>query len=61
MWAILSQDIDSEAYSVELLRDIATLWITIKGFSIAFYWMETYKLANEETKEKSTGLRKHLS
>ena len=61
MWALLSQDIDSEEDSVELLKDIVKLWITIRGFSIASTWIETYKLANKETKQKSTGLRKHLS
>ena len=60
-WAIEAVNIESEEQSQALLREIVNLWTTIRGFSIAAVWMETYKEATKETTQKSTGLRKHLS
>ena len=60
-WAIEAVNIESEEQSQALLREIVNLWTTIRGFSIAAIWMETYKEATKETTQKSTGLRKHLS
>ena len=45
----------------DLLYDIIQLWITVRGFSIASTWLETYKQCLKWTVKKSTGLRKHLS
>ena len=39
---MLSADIGDEEESVELLRDIVELWLTIRGFSIAGQWMEIH-------------------
>ena len=44
-WTLLSTCIDSEDHAIELLWEIATLCITIRGFSIAATWLEVYKLA----------------
>ena len=60
-WTLISQDLDSYEEAQELLYEIVRLWVTIRGFSIATMWMETYKQATKQTKQKSTGLRKHLS
>ena len=60
-WTLISQDLDSYEEAQELLYEIVRLWVTIRGFSIASMWMETYKQATKQTKQKSTGLRKHLS
>ena len=60
-WTFLSIAIDSEEEAQELLHEIVQLWVTVRGFSIAASWMETYKQATKQTKQKSTGLRKHLS
>ena len=42
-WTMLSTDIDDEQDSMELLREIIELWLTIRGHSIAGQWMEIYK------------------
>ena len=57
---MLSVDIDGEEESVELLRDIVELWLTIRGFSIAGQWMEIYKKCSSKTTKKSKSLRKTL-
>ncbi len=44
-----SQDIDDDEQSQELLREIIKLWFTIRGFSIAASWMETYKQHQKKT------------
>ena len=56
-----TQDLDSYEEAQELLYEVILLWVTIWGFSIASMWMETYKQATKQTKQQSTGLRKHLS
>ena len=60
-WTLLSTCIDSEDHAIELLREIATLCITIRGFSIAATWLEVYKLATRKTVKRSSALRKELS
>ena len=42
-WTLLSQDIEEEENSEALLAEIISLWITIRGFSLAASWMEEYK------------------
>lgn len=60
-WTLVSQDLDTYEEGQELLQEVVHLWVTIRGFSIASTWIETYKQATKQTKPKSTGLRKHLS
>ena len=60
-WTLVSQDLDTYEEGQELLQEVVHLWVTIRGFSIASTWIETYKQATKQTKQKSTGLRKHLS
>lgn len=60
-WTLISQDVDSDEESQELLYEIVKKWITVRGHSIASTWIELYKQATKETTSKSTGLRKHLS
>lgn len=52
-WLLLSQHIESEVSAKELLTDIATLWVTIRGFSICSMWMEQYK------KKVQKGISRH--
>ena len=53
-WALISQCLDSEDDALELLEDIITLWVTVRGFSITETWLETYKAKTEEKyKEKA--------
>lgn len=59
-WLLLSNDIDSQEDANELLTDIITLWVTIRGFSICAMWMEQYKQEIRKGARKSVGLRKKL-
>ena len=60
-WALLSQDINDQQSSEALLAEMVTLWVTIRGFSLAASWMEAYKRSQKKTTEKATGLRKSIS
>ena len=60
-WTLLSQDIDSEDDSNELLKAVITLWVTIRGFSLCALWMENYKQEVKKGTKKAVGLRKGLS
>ena len=57
-WTLISQRIDSEEDAVELLEEIVSFWVTIRGFSLAATWMEVYKQETKKTTKKSKGLRK---
>ena len=59
-WTLLSQCIDAECDALELLQEIVTLWVTVRGFAITATWMETYKAATKKTTVKNPGLRKGL-
>ena len=39
-WTLISQCIVSEDDALELLREVVTLWVMIRGFSITALWME---------------------
>ena len=51
-WSIISKDIDDHVTSNALLKEIITLWITIRGFSIAASWLETYKKSSKRDKKE---------
>ncbi len=59
-WTLLSTCIVSEDHAIELLREIVTLFVTIRGFSLATLWLEMYKAKTLNTTKKSHGLRKNL-
>jgi len=43
-WNVLTEDIDfPEEEECHLLKEIISLCITIRGFSLAATWLETYK------------------
>lgn len=46
---------------LKLLAEVVTLWVTIRGFSLAASWMEAYKKHKHKTTQKATGLRKPIS
>lgn len=60
-WTLLSQCIDSEEDAIELLKEIVTLWVTVRGFSITATWMEVYKKRSKRKIKKRMGLRKGLN
>ena len=59
-WTLISQSIDSEEDAVELLHEVVKLWVTIRGFSLAATWMESYKQSVNQTTKKKKALRRDL-
>ena len=59
-WTLISQCIDSEEEAIELLNEIVTLWVTVRGFSITATWMEIFKQEKKKSTKKRA-LRKQLS
>ena len=58
-WCMLSLDLqDNDAQ--ELLKMIAKLWVTIRGFSFVKSWLESYKQAKGKGTAKSKSLRAKL-
>ena len=56
-WDILSVDLDDKL-AKEVLQDIVTLWLNIRGFSLTGSWMERRKkLCGASSK---SGLRKSM-
>ncbi len=47
---------------MNLLKELVTMWTTIRGFSMAATWLEQYKKAQQaqSTVAKSKALRKKL-
>ena len=60
-WTLLSQEIHEQENSEALLAEVVTLWVTIRGFSLAASWMEAYKKNRHKTTQKATSLRKSIS
>lgn len=60
-WSLVCQCIDKEEDACWLLTEIVTLYVTIRGFSIAASWMESYKQEKKRSTKKSVELRKHLA
>jgi len=60
-WNALTQDIDfAEEDSDNLMKEIVTLWITIRGFSLAATWLETYKQSAARNTKKMKSIRKTI-
>ena len=57
-WTLLSHDIQEQKDSEILL--LVTLWVTVRGYSLAAAWMEEYKRSKQKTTEKAPGLRKSI-
>lgn len=60
-WGLLSNCIDCESDSKELLEELIKLWVTIRGFSVTAMWMEMYKEKTKTTTAKKPSLRKGLN
>lgn len=58
-WRIVSADM-SEEVAAELLRRLAIMWITIRGYSFSKCYMELYKQRQKKITGRSKGLRKEL-
>ena len=59
LWDMLVVYISAE-WADKLLTDIVTLWLSIRGHSMAAAWLYEYKEAKEVLMRKKKGLRKEL-
>ena len=59
-WSIVGGDWEQEE-SKQLLKLVADLYITMRGFSFASAWVENYKSSTKTTLQKSKALRKKLN
>ena len=60
-WDVLAENaIREEKDSLELLQQMVSLWLTIRGFSITKTWVEDYKQKSITTTRKKKSLRKEL-
>ena len=61
-WCIVTADFDVEDTDIHdvLLRMIAELYITIRGFSFASGWIEHYKQEQKKSTQRSKSLRRKL-
>ncbi len=59
-WTLISQDIDDEDTAIDLLDCIASMWITVRGFSLASTWLEKYKKDKKINLAKKKALRKEI-
>ena len=61
-WSIASAafDVDNIEVHDEVLRMIAELYLTIRGFSYASAWVEQYKQMHKKSTQRSKGLCKRL-
>ena len=60
-WAVLSTAFGSQSDISLLLSEIASLWVTIRGFAQASSWLEQFKRAKGALTKKRKGLRKTLA
>lgn len=58
-WCMVCSNISEEVAGV-MLKHIAELWVTIRGFSFAKSYMEIYKQQNKKHLQRSKALRKKL-
>ena len=56
-WTLVGMDENS---TLELLRHIIHMYISIRGFGIPKTWMEEYKIVATTTTKKKKALRKQL-
>ena len=59
-WGMLAIDIKKESEADDLLHEIVSLWVTIRGFAVTSFWLEQYKNVQQKTVKKSKSLRKTL-
>ncbi len=59
-WSIVGGDWEQEE-SEQLLKLVANLYITMRGFSYASAWVENFKSSTKTTLQKSKALRKKLN
>ena len=60
LWTDVTRDAD-ESVRDELLREIVSLFVTIRGFSFVASWLEQYKREKSLRVSKSRSIRKSLN
>ena len=53
-------DVEDSDVHQQLLRMLAELYVTVRGFAYASMWMEQYKKAKKKSTQRSKSLRKKL-
>ncbi len=46
-WTLISQDIDEEEDAMNLLKELVTMWTTIRGFSMAATCIKKHNKHNQ--------------
>lgn len=59
-WTLISHMIDEEEDAIIVLEGLASMWVTIRGFSLASTWLEEYKRSKKITVSKTKALRNTL-
>ena len=61
-WTVLTKYVDFENPEDEtkLLEEIVNLWVTIRGFSLAATWLETFKQQVKVNTKRKKSLRQSL-
>ena len=59
-WSTIAADWEDDTATL-LLNMIVDTWITIRGHSTARAWLESYKLQQKKSVQKSKAIRKQLS
>ena len=60
-WEVLSSSIEDESENQDLLKEVVSLWVTMRGFAITSAWLEQYKRTREASVQKKRSLRKRLA
>ena len=58
-WDIINDGFN-EDWSAQLLRDITTLWFTLRGYSVTSKLLEEYKHGLKKNLKGTNGLKKEL-
>ena len=59
-WSLLSVDIDDDECAQELLKEICSIWLSIRCNALTRRWMESYKQTKKKSTKRSKSLRKQL-
>ena len=58
--AVYLSEVDSEDEVQDLLYEVVSLWVTVRGFAMCSAWLDHYKQAKRRTTKKSKSLRKSI-
>ncbi len=59
-WSMLAISIAEEDASAELLNNLISMWVTVRGFAVVSNWLEQYNISQKQSIKKSKRLRETL-